>query len=68
MYSGKTKDVRPENGNYLLKFKDDCTGKDGVFDPTRTPWVSRSKALATLTCASIYFFERSTPQASRPTT
>ncbi len=22
-----------ENGNYLLKFKDDVTGKDGVFDP-----------------------------------
>lgn len=20
-------------GNYLLRFKDDCTGKDGVFDP-----------------------------------
>lgn len=34
VYSGKTKDVfELENGNYLLKFKDDCTGKDGVFDP-----------------------------------
>ena len=22
-----------ENGNVLLKFKDDCTGKDGKFDP-----------------------------------
>ena len=22
-----------DNGNVLLKFKDDCTGKDGVFDP-----------------------------------
>ncbi len=34
MYKGKTKDVyRLENGNVLLKFKDDCTGKDGVFDP-----------------------------------
>lgn len=32
--NGKTKDVfELENGNYLLKFKDDCTGKDGVFDP-----------------------------------
>ena len=31
---GKTKDVYElENGNVLLKFKDDCTGKDGVFDP-----------------------------------
>lgn len=34
IYSGKTKDVYSlENGNFLLKFKDDCTGKDGVFDP-----------------------------------
>ena len=34
IYTGKTKDVfRLENGNVLLKFKDDCTGKDGVFDP-----------------------------------
>ena len=34
LYTGKTKDVYSlENGNVLLKFKDDCTGKDGVFDP-----------------------------------
>ena len=34
LYQGKTKDVyQLENGNVLLKFKDDCTGKDGVFDP-----------------------------------
>ena len=34
LYEGKTKDVyQLENGNVLLKFKDDCTGKDGVFDP-----------------------------------
>ena len=34
LYIGKTKDVFSlENGNVLLKFKDDCTGKDGVFDP-----------------------------------
>ncbi len=34
VYEGKTKDVfKLENGNYLLSFKDDCTGKDGVFDP-----------------------------------
>jgi phosphoribosylaminoimidazole-succinocarboxamide synthase len=33
-YSGKTKDVYElEDGNYLLKFKDDVTGVDGVFDP-----------------------------------
>ena len=34
LYEGKTKDVYSlDNGNVLLKFKDDCTGKDGVFDP-----------------------------------
>ena len=34
LYEGKTKTVyQLENGNVLLKFKDDCTGKDGVFDP-----------------------------------
>ena len=34
LYTGKTKDVYElENGNVLLKFKDDCTGKDGKFDP-----------------------------------
>ena len=34
IYQGKTKDVyKLENGNVLLKFKDDCTGKDGVLDP-----------------------------------
>ncbi|NLV16639.1 MAG: phosphoribosylaminoimidazolesuccinocarboxamide synthase [Syntrophomonadaceae bacterium] len=34
VYKGKTKDVfAMDNGNYLLQFKDDVTGADGVFDP-----------------------------------
>jgi len=34
IYKGKTKDVYElENTQYLLKFKDDVTGTDGVFDP-----------------------------------
>lgn len=34
IYKGKTKDVfNLGDGNYLLKFKDDVTGTDGVFDP-----------------------------------
>ncbi len=34
IYTGKTKDVfKLDNGNVLLLFKDDCTGKDGKFDP-----------------------------------
>ncbi len=34
VFSGKTKEVyQLEDGHYLLKFKDDMTGEDGVFDP-----------------------------------
>lgn len=34
VYKGKTKDVYElENRTYLLKFKDDVTGENGVFDP-----------------------------------
>lgn len=34
VYKGKTKDVYDlGNGKYLLQFKDDVTGSEGVFDP-----------------------------------
>lgn len=34
IYTGKTKDVfKMDNGNIQLLFKDDCTGRDGIFDP-----------------------------------
>ena len=34
VYDGKTKSVfLLDDGNYLLKFKDDATGENGVFDP-----------------------------------
>lgn len=34
IYKGKTKDVYElDGGDYLLKFKDDVTGENGVFDP-----------------------------------
>ena len=34
IYEGKTKGVYElENGNYLLQFKDDACGENGVFDP-----------------------------------
>ena len=34
VYAGKTKDVFAlGDGNYLLQFKDDATGANGVFDP-----------------------------------
>ena len=34
VYKGKTKDVYSlDSGDYLLKFKDDACGEDGVFEP-----------------------------------
>ena len=34
IYIGKTKDVfKLEDGHFLLKFKDDVTGENGMFDP-----------------------------------
>lgn len=34
LYEGKTKDLHQDDqGNVYFKFKDDVTGKDGVFDP-----------------------------------
>jgi phosphoribosylaminoimidazole-succinocarboxamide synthase len=34
IYTGKTKNVYElEDGNYLLKFKDDVTGENSVFNP-----------------------------------
>ncbi len=33
IYKGKTKDLHKEDERYYFVFKDDVTGKDGVFDP-----------------------------------
>ena len=53
VYRGKTKDVFAlDNGNYLLKFKDDCTGKDGVFDPGENSVASLGVRCAEYTCTS----------------
>ena len=60
VYSGKTKDVFSlENGNYLLKFKDDCTGKDGVFDPGENSVGLKIEGVGDVNLRmSIYFFEK----------
>ncbi len=60
VYSGKTKDVFAlENGNYLLKFKDDCTGKDGVFDPGENSVGLKIDGVGDVNLRmSIYFFEK----------
>ena len=59
IYEGKTKDVyRLENGNVLLKFKDDCTGKDGVFDPGENSVGLTIEGIGKANLqTSIYYFE-----------
>ena len=60
IYTGKTKDVFAlENGNCLLKFKDDCTGKDGVFDPGENAVGLTIDGVGDVNLRmSIYFFEK----------
>ena len=60
IYTGKTKNVYAlDNGNYLLKFKDDCTGKDGVFDPGENSIGLTIEGVGDVNLRmSIYFFEK----------
>ena len=60
IYTGKTKNVYAlENGNCLLKFKDDCTGKDGVFDPGENSVGLTIDGVGDVNLRmSIYFFEK----------
>ena len=60
IYTGKTKNVYAlENGNCLLKFKDDCTGKDGVFDPGENSVGLTIEGVGDVNLRmSIYFFEK----------
>ena len=60
VYTGKTKNVYAlENGNYLLKFKDDCTGKDGVFDPGENSIGLTIEGVGDVNLRmSIYYFEK----------
>ena len=60
VYTGKTKNVYAlENGHYLLKFKDDCTGKDGVFDPGMNEVGLTIEGVGDVNLRmSIYFFEK----------
>ena len=60
VYKGKTKDVFAlENGNYLLKFKDDCTGKDGKFDPGENSVGLTIDGVGDVNLRmSVYFFEK----------
>ena len=60
VYEGKTKDVyQLDNGNVMLKFKDDCTGKDGVFDPGENSVGLTIEGVVDVNLRmSIYFFEK----------
>ena len=60
VYTGKTKNVYAlENGHYLLKFKDDCTGKDGVFDPGENSVGLTIEGVGDVNLRmSVYFFEK----------
>ena len=60
LYTGKTKNVYAlENGNCLLKFKDDCTGKDGVFDPGENSVGLTIEGVGDVNLRmSIYYFEK----------
>jgi len=59
IYSGKTKDVYAlENGNVQLRFKDDCTGTDGVFDPGANTVGLKIEGVGRVNLRmSVYFFE-----------
>ena len=59
IYEGKTKDVYSlDNGNVMLKFKDDCTGKDGVFDPGENSVGLKIEGIGRENLkTSVYYFE-----------
>ena len=60
LYTGKTKHVYAlPNGNCLLLFKDDCTGKDGVFDPGENSVGLTIEGVGDVNLRmSIYYFEK----------
>ena len=60
VYTGKTKNVYAlDNGNCLLEFKDDCTGKDGVFDPGENSVGLTIEGVGDVNLRmSIYYFEK----------
>ena len=60
VYESKKKNVYAlENGNYLLEFKDDCTGKDGVFDPGENSVGLTIEGVGDVNLRmSMYFFEK----------
>lgn len=67
IYEGKTKDVFLLNdGNYLLKMKDDATGKDGVFDPGENSVGLTIEGLGRESLRMTQFFFKKISQAKIP--
>ena len=68
VYVGKTKNVYAlENGNYLLEFKDDCTGKDGVFDPGENSVGLTIEGVGDVNLRmSMYFFDKINAAGIKP--
>lgn len=60
LYEGKTKNVYVlENGHYLLKFKDDVTGENGVFDPGANQIGLSIEGVGRMNLRmSVFFFEK----------
>ncbi|HOO23251.1 MAG TPA: phosphoribosylaminoimidazolesuccinocarboxamide synthase [Clostridia bacterium] len=60
IYTGKTKNVYAlDSGNYLLKFKDDVTGENGVFDPGANTVGLTIEGVGNINLRmSVFFFEK----------
>ena len=60
VYEGKTKTVYAlDDGNYLLKFKDDVTGENGVFDPGANTVGLSIEGVGNINLRmSVFFFEK----------
>lgn len=60
VYTGKTKNVFAlDNGNYMLNFKDDCTGENGVFDPGSNSVGLTIEGVGKVNLRmSVYYFEK----------
>ncbi|MDD4291677.1 MAG: phosphoribosylaminoimidazolesuccinocarboxamide synthase [Clostridia bacterium] len=60
VYKGKTKNVyKKDNGNYVLKFKDDVTGENGVFDPGANTVGLSIEGVGNINLRmSVFFFEK----------
>ena len=68
IYEGKTKTVyEMPDGNYFLKFKDDVTGKDGVFDPGSNQVALSIEGMGKSNLRLCEFFFREIEKAGYPT-